>query len=124
MTSISFTTDIRCTPQGMLPVWDEELFPRWQSLTVLNLSSCALTALSPTIGRLTNLRELYADDNLFTALPSQPSPTMLYCFAAAHGNIGTCHNRTICYRCVSKHGGVLHRLAFIFVIFGRMHVPK
>ncbi len=56
----------------MLPIWDETLFPRWQSLTVVHLSGCALTDLSPTVGRLTNLRELHADNNLLTALPGQP----------------------------------------------------
>lgn len=59
----------------MLPVWNEHLFPRWQSLMVLNLSSCALTGLSPTVGRLTNLRELHADHNLFIALPGQSCRT-------------------------------------------------
>lgn len=53
----------------MLPVWHDDLFPRWQSLTVLNLSGCGLTSLTPTVGRLANLRELHADDNLLTTLP-------------------------------------------------------
>ncbi|BDA47659.1 probable calcium-independent phospholipase A2-gamma at C-terminar half [Coccomyxa sp. Obi] len=61
---------LRCC-EGMLPVWNADLFVRLDALRVLNLSNCALSALPPGIGALTNLRELRVSGNKLSGLTSE-----------------------------------------------------
>ena len=50
---------LKCA-EGLAPIWDEALFPRWQSLTTLILGSCGLTLL-PSMVRALQLDDAFED---------------------------------------------------------------